>query len=392
MNEVGLRSPGRRTGWAVAAAVTGITMCLVMPSLTPAYADGALVVDDDRADCPEADHTSIQAAVSAADPDGVILVCAGTYHETVTVKTDGLRIKGDGTIRPAVDGDGLRTRGFVLDGVQRVTIENFALRNHRQENVVLLGGGDNTVRDTELTGAPKGLAVVGSSGNLIEANFAFANSPASTHGIGINLTAGSAANIIRRNVTRGNGFGIQLSSAGSGNLVTHNVSASNSFAGISNVSTQETTIRHNTTSHNGRNGIVVARPHGFYAPLFATVEHNRSYGNGASGIALIHGGGNFVAYNRISHNQDGIALHESFDNAIERNHSSHNALDGIGIKDHFGHPLSARNVVDRNHLEANAEHDCHDDTVGSGTAGTANTWARNHAETENRPGLCTRAS
>jgi len=32
--------------------------------------------------------------------------------------------------------------------------------------------------------------------------------------------------------------------------------------------------------------------------------------------------------------------------------------------------------------------DCYDDTTGTGTAGTANTWFRNNGETENRPGLC----
>jgi len=31
---------------------------------------------------------------------------------------------------------------------------------------------------------------------------------------------------------------------------------------------------------------------------------------------------------------------------------------------------------------------CYDDTTGTGTAGTANTWFRNNGETENRPGLC----
>ena len=30
----------------------------------------------------------------------------------------------------------------------------------------------------------------------------------------------------------------------------------------------------------------------------------------------------------------------------------------------------------------------YDDTTGTGTAGTANTWFRNNGETENRPGLC----
>lgn len=36
----------------------------------------------------------------------------------------------------------------------------------------------------------------------------------------------------------------------------------------------------------------------------------------------------------------------------------------------------------------NVEHDCHDESVGDGTAGTANFWEGNFGETQNRPGLC----
>ena len=36
-----------------------------------------LVVDDDGADCPSADFTSIQAAVAEAEPGSTILVCEG---------------------------------------------------------------------------------------------------------------------------------------------------------------------------------------------------------------------------------------------------------------------------------------------------------------------------
>ncbi len=38
-------------------------------------------------------------------------------------------------------------------------------------------------------------------------------------------------------------------------------------------------------------------------------------------------------------------------------------------------------------MRNNAEHDAHDDSVGTGTAGTANTWADNEFRTANRDGL-----
>ena len=39
----------------------------------------------------------------------------------------------------------------------------------------------------------------------------------------------------------------------------------------------------------------------------------------------------------------------------------------------------------------NVTHDCHDDSAGSGTAGTANTWTNDEGSTENRAGLCNSA-
>jgi hypothetical protein len=49
---------------------------------------------------------------------------------------------------------------------------------------------------------------------------------------------------------------------------------------------------------------------------------------------------------------------------------------------------SANNSIQDNFLRNNTEHDCHDDSVGTGTAGTANNWINNDGLTENRPGLC----
>jgi len=37
---------------------------------------------------------------------------------------------------------------------------------------------------------------------------------------------------------------------------------------------------------------------------------------------------------------------------------------------------------------ANVTHDCHDDSSGTGTASTANSWLHNHCETSSPAGLC----
>ena len=57
--------------------------------------DGAIgiLVDNDRAQCPSAQFTSIQAAVTAAQAGAVISVCPGTYPETVRINKP-LTIRG----------------------------------------------------------------------------------------------------------------------------------------------------------------------------------------------------------------------------------------------------------------------------------------------------------
>lgn len=330
---------GPRSAPRTMAAGAMLVLALGGPMTPSASADEPLVVDDDLAQCSQASHTSIQSAVTAARPGDTVVVCEGTYQETVTVATDDVRLAAEGEGGVVVDGQRVRQRGFVLAAVRGVTIHGFTVRNHLES--------------------------------------------------GINLSAGAHHNVVRHNVTSANGFGIQLASAGTDNAVVHNVSTGNALAGISNVSSEGTTIAHNVSSHNQRNGIVVARPHGSYAGLSATVAYNHSSANGVAGIAVVHGGGSTVAHNHLSGNtQDGIILHESFDNVIEHNRSTANGLDGIGVKDHPGMPLSAGNAIRHNQVLDNAEHDCHDESVGTATAGTANEWEHNHAEVENRPGLC----
>ena len=84
--------------------------------------------------------------------------------------------------------------------------------------------------------------------------------------------------------------------------------------------------------------------------------------------------------------RDGINLTAAAGNSVTNNESSDNARDGLRIEGQ-----SSGNVVDSDHMLGNGEHDCHDDTVGTGTAGTANVWTRDLGMTENRPGLCRNA-
>lgn len=95
---------------------------LQLPDVTMEHGSNVWTVDDDKADCPSAGFTSIQAAVDIAAPWDTIVICPGVYVETSTpvnnsnnpvqsgaknglTITKPLKIKGAGadevTIRPA---------------------------------------------------------------------------------------------------------------------------------------------------------------------------------------------------------------------------------------------------------------------------------------------------
>lgn len=68
----------------------------------PATAGPTLFVDDNGAQCPGADFTSIQAAVNSAAPGSTIRVCPGRYEESVSVNKS-LRLIGVPDLYEAVD-------------------------------------------------------------------------------------------------------------------------------------------------------------------------------------------------------------------------------------------------------------------------------------------------
>src|SRR5262245_5590310 len=69
----------------VSAVVAAALIAALAP--TSAYAS-TWTVDDDKADCPNAAFTSIQAAVNQAAPWDTVVICSGTYYEQ-SVPTSG---------------------------------------------------------------------------------------------------------------------------------------------------------------------------------------------------------------------------------------------------------------------------------------------------------------
>jgi parallel beta-helix repeat protein len=383
--------------------VSSVWACLCAPASA-----GTLVVDNDAADCPQADFNSIQAAVAAAQPGDKILVCPGTYMESVLVNESDLRIEAQGGAGEVVlQGTPSQEIGFHLLDTAGVLLQGFTVQGFRGSNIRVENGRGNTVRkniSTLLTGpmvgprAPASIEVLNSSANVVEQNTAFSNCSRFCHGISIAGT-GSTDNIVRNNEAFLNGFtGLQTNASGPRNALFGNRLHSNAV-GIRNILGSHGNVIENNyvfanvvpSSTGVVGGIIVG------ASSRVTVRNNRSESNAAFGIRIQNAStDNLIEKNEVVQNdQDGIRLDSCTPavppvctsvtaNTVRLNLIRRNGRDGIRVDDQS----VAGNLIERNVIRESGEHDAHDDSAGPATGGTANLWIENKCETENRPELC----
>jgi parallel beta-helix repeat protein len=358
----------------------------------PAFA-ATLVVDNDFADCPQADFNSIQAAVLAAQPGDKILVCPGVYTESATpfeavlITKNDLRIEaqaapGEVVLRgmPPTDPPTDQRRGFHILDATGVLLQGFTVQ-HFRIGILIQGGSANTLRKNVTRINQRGIEAFNSAANVVEQNI-------SSNNVELRLPGGvfvagpqSTGNIVRHNEAFSNDSGIGAITAGPGNVFFGNRSYANRFAGILNVvGSNGTVYENNHVFENAQAGIVIG------ASTEVTARNNRSEKN-TDGIRLQNGAANsLVEKNEIFKNtQDGILLQNNVDaNIVLLNHIRESGRDGIRVD-----TTSDGNTIERNVIRESGEHDAHDDSVGTGTGGTANFWIKNKCDTDNRGGaLC----
>jgi parallel beta-helix repeat protein len=405
------------------AMLSSVLLCF---SVAPAFAR-TLVVDNDAAECPQAEYNTIQQAVAVAEAGDKILVCPGLYTGTVPVATPDLRIEAQGAPGEVVlKGAGAEGElGFVLLNTTGVVLQGFTVQGFGRAQIRIQGGSGNTVRKNVTRNAVfnDGIQVTSSSANLVEENTSYGNRE---DGIFVGPITGipfepASDNIIRHNETLENRDGIHLNGSGPGNVVFGNRSHDNSQRGISNSNLSHgNEIKNNHVFANGLTptpgamgvgvGILVVNSSD------VTVRNNRSEGNGSNGIALTATVNNVAANNVVTDNQShdnglaGVLFNGSSSNLVEKNELFRNRQDGVRIANnaniaasntiHSNHirrsgrdgvraeVASRNNTIERNIIGESAEHDAHDDSLGAGTGGSANFWIENRCDSENRPGLC----
>jgi hypothetical protein len=335
------------------------------------------IVDDDHAQCPNAAFSRIQDAVDAAPPGSQIKVCPGDYPEQVRIPKNDLTLFSQIPLQAVIRAPLVMTYPnsiVTVNGATGVTIRHFtisgpytfgscaeALDRHTGVRVIngsatIYGNHITRIRDVNpaLFGCQDGIGVL----------------------IGRSFEAQVGTAIVRNNLIdlyqKG---GVIVDGSGSYGWVTQNDITGE---GLSNIIAQ--------------NGVQIGRG------ASADVDHNDISRNQfaralsddtASGVLLFETDAHVSTdHNDVFQNGVGIVIDEgTVGLTIAHNDVDQNLNDGIDAFDG-----SSDNLIAYNKAFNNTPFDCEDDTTGPYPPGTANNWLKDMGLTQNRPGLCKKAS
>jgi hypothetical protein len=334
-----------------------------------------LVVDDDRVQCPTAGFTTVQSAVNAALPGDKIKVCPGTYTEQVTLSLakHNIMLYSSSPWQAAIHAPAFMAdpKAIVyVNGATNITIRDFAItgpggmpigcdslrwgvRVDHAGSAVIVGNHIADIRDNPFSGCQNGVGVL--VGRDAEGELA---SAVVAHNV---IDAYQKGGVVVDGVTTGMssswadvGFNLVNGAGPTSTIAQNGIQVSRNAVG---------NIHHNRVTNNN------------YVPPTNVSEGILMFGERPNATV--------IRKNASGLNDDGIDLFDSQGTEASFNWLVQNDYDGM-----YAGPSSANNKIQYNLAEENVEHDCHDDSVGTRTAGTANFWFKNIGATENRPGLC----
>jgi parallel beta-helix repeat protein len=353
----------------------------------------------------KANFTTIQAAVDAASPGDTILVEPGTYKEQVTIgpTKNGLKLEGvadhKAVIQPPATFKGDHAL-IAVDGATGVLIDGFTVTGPSADldfGVLVEHKGSATIRDnviSDIRSDPLG---------------------GDQTGIGVWVDTGATATVVKNDIVRyqkggivalddgtkliaaGNTIkgagptgviaqnGIQVA-VGANAIITGNKISGNVFtgtgadaSGVIAFQAGRVVVAGNKLTGN-EIGVIGQEQ---TSPLFVTGNDIR--GSTLDGIGLGTVDKAVISGNDIrGSGRDGIRLEDTTGTRLFDNRSKGNAADGLTVTG-----ASKDNVVFMNVFVGNGKFDVSDDTTGTGTAGTANTYFGNRIRTASPSALAT---
>lgn len=387
--------------------------------------------------CPTTPYTTIQQGIDASGPGDTVKVCPGTYVEQDVIgghTHDGLKLESvvpqQAVIQwPAINtpptnhqlvdvtnANGVVIRGFTMTG----PFNSLGCQVDRFEGVLFdnafTGEVDHShitlIRDSNpaLWGCQQGDAVA-----IGHRNFGTPGSATVDHNLidkyqknGVQaVNSGTSARIEHNTIIASTDAALQTIIASNGVVVFMQASA---------------TIDHNSVSENQytpghfSTGIILDEAPSGSSEIDHNSVFNNDYGieadsetnldishndvmNNTNDALLLCGDVTFgctaltdlvVRANDIENNGgSGIFLNGANENLLKSNHIENNGAAAFGDMDGIhADKNSSGNEILTNQLGGNVSYDCADDSSGTGTAGTANTWQNDHGLTSSPPGLC----
>lgn len=383
---------GKFRGWVAAGVVSLVGWGA--PAWAAGPGQGTIFVDDDHQQCPNAQFTSIQAAVLAAPPGGQIHVCAGLYPESVTVDRT-LRIDGAGPDPDKRTGDPqseavvnptvTSSRGFDVQASDCV-ITGFTVFGDGSTTLGIdvspLTTG-NTVERNFVSGHVIGIELSVGGPNRRPSLIAWNRVEQSRFGIAIDDNLGPAPDVdnalltIRQNNLAKDDTGILLQRMRG---VEVKLNAITDFSeGIAVRRSTQISVLQNDLETGGFSHAGISLRNDDSNLVFGNEIRGRFRGPPTAGIELDGSNGDVVTGNRISRMQgDGVLLTGAISNSVVLNRSDDNGADGIHLV------ASSHNSLFLNFMHGNKVFDAADDQRG------ANIWEHNHCETDFPPGtICT---
>jgi hypothetical protein len=347
---------------------------VLLGSVGAQAASAGIVVDNDKAQCPKAGYRTISRALAAAPAGATVVVCPGTYVEHVRMTKPGVRLVGltrharDVVLRPPKPH--MLIPEVVEMAAPSTTLEAITVSGPGFD---LFNGGITAVRVTNGPGPFAEAAVI--------QNVVVRTRARTSNGLG--------------EITSGVVIGQRRRPARAIVLASRILNVNN---GISVFRGSQATLRDNvimgpaSSNEEPSFGIEVFR---------ASVEvlgndvsgYDSSVGIGIdfSGRGTL-GGSVPGTGNNIHHNATGVFMggHHAL---VSNNRVHDNLATGIFV---FGGSLQISasslnqfvgNVITNNHT-LTAGFDCEDQSIGTGTAGTANTWTDNIGGTSSPRAIC----